>query len=54
MAVIINEFEIVAEQSGKKDGAQGEAKSPAPPLSPYDIEAVLAHRRERLLRVRAD
>ena len=32
MAVIINEFEIVAEAAGKSEGAQGEAKSPAPAL----------------------
>ena len=54
MAVIINDFEIVAEQSGKKEGVQTEPKPAAMPLSPDDIDDVLAHRRERLLRVRAD
>ena len=53
MAVIINDFEIVAEAAGKKEGAQGESKE-AKPLSPDDIEAVLSHRQRRLLRVRAD
>jgi hypothetical protein len=55
MAVVINEFEIVAEQP-QPAAAGGEAQAPpalASSPSPQDIERILNRKMERCSRVRA-
>ena len=51
MAVVINEFEVVAEPAPPPAAAQPKAQRPAPP--PTDVERVLAELRARERRVRA-
>lgn len=50
MAVVINEFEVVAEPAPPPAAAQSQAQRPAPPP---DVERVLAELRARERRVRA-
>jgi hypothetical protein len=53
MAVVINEFEVVAEAPPPATTAQGtEATPPAQP-TPRDVERMMRHRIERALRVLA-
>jgi hypothetical protein len=51
MAVVIHEFEIVSEPA--KSDASGEEKqeSAAPPVSPHDVEGVIARQYQRLARI---
>ena len=56
MAVVINDFEVLAE--GAPPAAEPEADRPAPPRAaaptPQEIELVSRRQRERAERVRAD
>jgi hypothetical protein len=58
MAVIINEFEVVPDDSQPGPGETPEPAerqaAPAPTLTPSDLEAMLKHQLERELRLRAD
>lgn len=55
MAVVINEFEVVAEAPAAPEGGGPAASPPAPagPSTPYDIATIVRHQHERLARVRA-
>ena len=55
MAVVIHEFEVVAERPPMPEPSSASASAPAasPPPAPRDIERVIHHQRERLARVRA-
>ncbi len=53
MGIIINEFEVVTEtQSGNQqaNAAQTNKQEPQPPAS-HNIERIIRHQKERLLRV---
>jgi hypothetical protein len=58
MAVIINEFEVVPDDSqpgpAEASGPVERQTAPAPALTPVDLEAMLKHQLERELRLRAD
>ena len=56
MAVVINEFEVVAEPTpaSKPTGTlQPGTPQPVPPSTPHDIERIVRRQRERFARVRA-
>lgn len=57
MAVIINEFEIITDDSQSTEKPTGEpepmASATTPQLSPADIETIIQHQTERELRLRA-
>lgn len=58
MAVIINEFEIVATPppapAGPEQAPAPQASKPTPQLRPEDIERIQQRQRQRLARVWAD
>ena len=51
MAVVINEFEIVAEPPPPAQPAAAEAPAPRPGLAAQEVERLLRHEEERALRV---
>jgi hypothetical protein len=53
VAVVINEFEVVAEPPPAKAPDQARQEKPQEPPSPHDIENVLRRRHERCERLRA-
>ena len=55
MAVVIHEFEVVAEKPPREEtaGPASEPAAPTPPSTPHDIERVLQRLSERLARVHA-
>jgi hypothetical protein len=55
MAVVIHEFEVVAEKPPAEEpgGASPSASAPAPSSTPHDIERIVRRAAERLARVRA-
>jgi hypothetical protein len=55
MAVVIHEFEVVAEKPPAEEqaGAAPAAGTPAPSSTPHDIERIVRRLSERLARVRA-
>jgi hypothetical protein len=55
MAVVIHEFEVVADKPPREEpaGATPGASAPAPSSTPHDIERILHRLSERLARVRA-
>ena len=52
MAVVINEFEVVAEPPPAPAAAADKQEKPAPPV-PLDVERLLRRHEERQARVRA-
>jgi hypothetical protein len=56
MPVVINDFEIVSDQSPAR-GSESTTPAPTPPTgggqTPHDLENILRHEKERLLRVQA-
>jgi len=55
MAVVIHEFEVVAEKPAKEETAGPLSEPVAPPLpsTPHDIERILQRLSDRLARVHA-
>ena len=57
MPVVINEFEVVAEPQSKKTeddkGAASQSQAATPAPTPHDIQCIVRHQKERLVRVRA-
>jgi hypothetical protein len=55
MAVVIHEFEVVAEKPPRTDAAaaKGAKPAPAPPSTPHDMERIVRRQLERAARVRA-
>ncbi len=53
MAVIINEFEVVAEPPSEKVPDKTPSPPPAQSSTPHDVENILRRQRERCERVRA-
>ena len=53
MPVVINEFEVVTQPQlpAQAEQSQSSEATPAQPPTPQDIERVLRHQMERLLRV---
>jgi len=53
MAVVINDFEVVAETPPPAANTQAAETPPAPQLTPHDIERMVRHRIERQARLSA-
>jgi hypothetical protein len=53
MAVVINEFEVVAEAPAGPAPGAAPANPPAPPPTPLDIEDLLRRQLERCARLRS-